>query len=303
MENIRSLEKTSLSEIYTAWEDAFSDYASSWTVEELERMLSRRGYDPALSFGAFDGDKLVSFTLNGIGNYNGIPTAYDTGTGTVAAYRGKGLAKQIFAAAVPPLIQTGVRQYLLEVLQNNEAAITLYTNAGFTISREFNYFVHNTDKLQWNNKTLPQEYNLQHINLDMRTEMETMCDFPPSWQNNFDALLRCPDRFYTVGAFINNTLAGYGIIEPFSGDIPQLAVHAAHRRNGVGTAIFKDLAKHTISGTLRFINADTRCTTLTAFLSHHGIPITGTQYEMVKETGSVWFSKSREEMSKEQWSR
>ena len=50
-------------------------------------MLIRRGYVPKLSFAAFDNGKIVAFTLNGIGMFNGIRTAYDTGTETVKEYR------------------------------------------------------------------------------------------------------------------------------------------------------------------------------------------------------------------------
>ena len=52
-------------------------------AEQLRAMLTRRGFDPTLSFAAFDGAQIAAFTLNGIGNFNGVPTAYDTGTGTL----------------------------------------------------------------------------------------------------------------------------------------------------------------------------------------------------------------------------
>lgn len=50
-------------------------------------MLIRRGYESRLSFAAFADGEIVAFTLNGVGQFNGIPTAYDTGTGTVKDYR------------------------------------------------------------------------------------------------------------------------------------------------------------------------------------------------------------------------
>lgn len=43
-------------------------------------MLVRRGYNPDLSYAAFDGNAIVSFTLNRTGSFNGAPTGYDTGT-------------------------------------------------------------------------------------------------------------------------------------------------------------------------------------------------------------------------------
>lgn len=44
-------------------------------------MLPRRGYEPRLSFAVFDEGRIVAFTLNGIGLFNGVKTAYDTGPG------------------------------------------------------------------------------------------------------------------------------------------------------------------------------------------------------------------------------
>lgn len=37
-------------------------------------MLKRRGYNPQLSFAAFDNGEIVAFTLNGTGTFNGVPT-------------------------------------------------------------------------------------------------------------------------------------------------------------------------------------------------------------------------------------
>jgi ribosomal protein S18 acetylase RimI-like enzyme len=78
------------------------------TPDELRTMLRRRGFDPALSFAAFDGC-IMGFTLNGTGTFGGVPTAYDTGTGTLPEYRGRGLATQIFETSLPHLRAAGGR--------------------------------------------------------------------------------------------------------------------------------------------------------------------------------------------------
>ena len=64
-------------------------------------MLKRRGYNPQLSFAAFDNDEIVAFTLNGTGTFNGVLTAYDTGTGTIKQYRGQSIAGKIFTHSLP----------------------------------------------------------------------------------------------------------------------------------------------------------------------------------------------------------
>ena len=137
---IKSLEKTDFDTLFRAFGRAFADYEVQLNAEQLRAMLTRRGFDPALSFAAFDGAQIAAFTLNGIGNFNGVPTAYDTGTGTLKEYRGTGLATEIFRHSMPHLRRAGVGQYLLEVLQHNTRAVSVYRNLGFETVREFNYF-------------------------------------------------------------------------------------------------------------------------------------------------------------------
>ena len=137
---IKSLEKTDFDTLFRAFGRAFADYEVQLNAEQLRAMLTRRGFDPALSFAAFDGAQIAAFTLNGIGNFNGVPTAYDTGTGTLKEYRGTGLGTEIFRHSMPHLRRAGVGQYLLEVLQHNTRAVSVYRNLGFETVREFNYF-------------------------------------------------------------------------------------------------------------------------------------------------------------------
>lgn len=115
---IKSLENTCFGTLFEAFGQAFADYEVQLDETQLRRMLRRRGFDPRLSFAAFDGERIAAFTLNGTGNFNGLPTAYDTGTGTLEAYRGQGLAAKVFEHSIPYLREAGIRQYLLEVLQH-----------------------------------------------------------------------------------------------------------------------------------------------------------------------------------------
>jgi len=283
MIQIRPLTNLSINDLYIAWEQAFSDYERTWTKDELANMLQRRGYTPSLSFGAFDGSVLVSFTLNGTGIYGGKHTAYDTGTGTLAAYRGKGLASEIFTASLPILKQAGITQYLLEVLHYNTAAISVYTKLGFTISRELNYFLADTASVKQDKKA-PAGILLRPISFEDKAAMLAMQDFIPSWQNTFDALERCRHGLIISGAFYNDALVGYGIIEPATGDL-HLAVHKDHRRQGIGSAILTQLVPHNDFPTVKVINTDATCTHITNFLIHNYIPLRGTQLEMVRDIG------------------
>jgi ribosomal protein S18 acetylase RimI-like enzyme len=284
MMEIRTLRDTTNDELYVAWADAFKDYERTWTREELEVLLTRRGYVSGLSFGAFDGGKLVSFTLNGIGPYNSIYTAYDTGTGTMEAYRGKGLASHIFEYSLPYLHEAGCKQYLLEVLHYNEKAISIYKAAGFEVARELNYFVQPMEALALNDKVLPGGYEIKEseINID---QISSFRDFHPSWQNSFESIKRVPDDFVTIAVLLNSQLIGYGITEPGSGDITQLAVDRMHRRKGIGSAILKALLRYNRHSAVKVINTERNNKEVTSFVEHNGIPNIGWQFEMVRNIG------------------
>ena len=63
---IRNLEHTDFETIFHGFKKAFADYEIHFEKEEVRSMLKRRGYNPQLSFAAFDNDEIVAFTLNGM---------------------------------------------------------------------------------------------------------------------------------------------------------------------------------------------------------------------------------------------
>ncbi len=280
---IQSLAAIRFDQLYNAFSEAFKDYELQLEQTELEVMITRRGYVPELSFGAFENNRLVSFTLNGIGNFNGIKTAYDTGTGTIEAYRGKGLASQIFQYSVPELKKAGVRQYLLEVLQHNTSAISVYRKQGFDVSREFNYFVEQAANVRLEKYQLHVGYRIQPIDLSLKEQMIACQDFTPSWQNSFESVERRLIDFRLWGAFEGETLAGYCIFEPNSGDITQLAVSPSHRNRGLANCLLREAAQTNRHKNLKIINTDTRCEAITRWAESVGLTLQGKQFEMVKE--------------------
>jgi ribosomal protein S18 acetylase RimI-like enzyme len=278
---IKSLSELSFDDLFLAHEDAFGDYETKWSKAGYEKMLHRRGYVPELSFGAFDAQRLVSFTLNGIGMFNGAKTAYDTGTGTIKEYRGKGLATSIFKQSIPYLRAAGITQCLLEVLQHNTAAVSVYNKIGFSITRELDYFYRDTHDLVLNEKKLPAPYYIKETGIEEK-EMAAMWDFIPSWQNSFNSIYRQPGSFKVIGAFDKSRLIGYGIVEPANGDIPQLSVCKLYRRKGIASAILKELLKFNIAAVIKVINIDIHCAAFTAFMKESNITKRGSQFEMIK---------------------
>jgi ribosomal protein S18 acetylase RimI-like enzyme len=277
---IRSLENFPEAGLFEVFSQAFSDYERQWTRDEFTIMLKRNGYSPRLSFGAFDKERMLGFTLNAEGLVDGVKTVYDTGTGTLPEYRGNGVASRIMEHALPALQKASKQQYLLEVLQKNQAAITVYERLGFSVHREFNYFICPAGGLSHTGAVLPEPYLLKPVRGLRREIMRSFWDFVPSWQNNFDACSRCHTQ--AIGAFYGDRFIGYGIINPDTGEIMQLAVDRSHRNGGVGAAIFSRLAALNKHPHLKIINTDRGNIVMTHFLEDRGMQVSGTQYEMLK---------------------
>lgn len=279
---IRSLGKTDPETIIIAFRNAFADYDIQLNANELKTMWKRRGFNPDLSFAAFEEENIVAFTLNGIGKYNRLKMAYDTGTGTLKEYRGKGLATKIFEYSIPYLKEANISHYLLEVLQHNTKAVSVYRKLDFKVTREFNFFV-------WKNEDLINEIKnpVTSFNIDLfdiyKYDYTDFWDFNPSWQNSFESIQRAKEDFINLGVFEGKKLLGYCIFEPNSGDITQIAVDKANRRKGIASLLLQEISKLNRNSKTKLINSDTNCSSIIDFLKAKNVTIAGKQYEMIKE--------------------
>ncbi|HQF41592.1 MAG TPA: GNAT family N-acetyltransferase [Ignavibacteriaceae bacterium] len=280
---IKTLEKTNFEIIIKAFTQAFADYDVRLNAEELRAMWKRRGFNPGLSFAAFEGEDIVSFTLNGVGNFNGMKMAYDTGTGTLEEYRGRGLATEIFAYSIPYLKEANISYYLLEVLQHNIKAVSVYRNIGFEVTREFNYFMWNNEEINNEIKTIEIPCYIEKIEIEKYPLVSNFWDFFPSWQNSFESIQRTKESFISLGAFIEENFVGYCVFEPASGDITQIAVDKPYRRKGIASLLLYEIQKLNKNPKMKLINTDTSCNSVVDFLKSKNIEVLGKQFEMIKK--------------------
>lgn len=280
---IKDLGNTSFDELFGAFQQAFADYEIQLNKAELLTMLKRRGFDSKLSFAAFESDKIVSFTCNGIGDFDGIPTAYDTGTGTLKDYRGEGLATQVFEYSIPYLKEAGIQEYLLEVLQHNTGAVSVYSKLGFKVTREFYYFRPENEQINREVKILDFPYTIQPININEHDVIRSFWDFKPSWQNSLESINRRLSDFICVGVFTEGKLIGYGVFEPLSGDVTQIAVDKQFRCKGVGSLLFQKMLECNKHDSIKIVNTDISCNSINTFLKSRNIEPTGKQFEMIKK--------------------
>ncbi|MCM1052006.1 MAG: GNAT family N-acetyltransferase [Paenibacillus sp.] len=280
--DIRSLKNIDFDTVFHAFEQAFSDYEIRFEKEEVRAMLKRRGFTPELSFAMFDNGDIVAFTLNGTGIYSGVRTAYDTGTGTLKAYRGKGIAKEIFQHSIPYLKEAGIGQYLLEVIKGNEKAISVYSKLGFEVTREFDCFRQSRNELtDMAMSPADPEISIMEIPTERISTALSFCDFAPSWQNSVESLVRAGSDLKCLGAFISGNLVGYCVADPLSGDLSQIAVDRDYRRRGIASSLFGEAVKLMKSEHIKVLNVDSEDSAMAKFLSGKGVRLSGKQLEMI----------------------
>lgn len=276
---IRNLEHTDFDTLFEGFERAFADYEIHFKKEEVRSMINRRGYNPKLSFAAFDDNEIVAFTLNGTGIFNNILTAYDTGTGTVKEHRGQSLARKIFTHSIPFLRKAGIRQYLLEVLQNNEKAIAVYRRMNFAVTREFDCFrqtIERIDNLNMNVGCL-----VEPVSLDTIRQSQSCCDFIPSWQNSIESIERGISELTCLGAFLDGKMVGHCVFDVQTGDLTQIAVRCNCRRKGIGSRLLHEAAGRIKTDFIKVLNISSDNPTMSVFLKSKNIPLASKQFEMI----------------------
>lgn len=281
---IRNLKNIPFDTLFQAFGQAFADYEIKFGKDELFSMLQRRGFVSGLSFAAFNEGDIIAFTFNGIGTYNGLLTAYDTGTGTRKEFRGQGIAPKIFRHSLPFLREAGVRQYLLEVLQNNTQAIAVYRKLGFEVTQEFLCFRQAKDRLK--HLTTPCHPASEPIEIiptgtDIINGCASFRDFNPSWQNNAESIARGRSGLKALGAMTDGNMVGYCIFDPATGDLSQIAVSPGYRRKKIASALFREAVAQSTSGTIKVLNVNPLCTSMPAFLKSRNMAPAAHQFEMI----------------------
>lgn len=280
MLHYESLNHIEREEIYQSFLKAFSDYQvpMNMTFLQFEKMLKRRGFDPSVSVGAFEENSLVGFFLNGCRMWNGKATAYDVGTGVIPQFRKQGITNHMLQTARQNFDKSGVEQYIMEVLTANTSAANIYTKNGFTVEREF--LCCQMDQGKKSNDLLHKPEQVMDPDWELFSKF---WDYQPSWQNSIQSIEAVGENFNISAVRINNCIAGYGIIDKTTGEIPQIAVDKNWRSKGIGSSILADLINRTSSNQIKILNIDTRSDAMLQFVTAAGFHNTVNQYEMKLE--------------------
>jgi len=278
MVEYRTLDNVSIETLHEAFRNAFSDYQvdMNLSIDKFRQMLQRRGYAPETSIGAFKNDRLVGFVLNGLRSLNGKTTVYDIGTGVIMDYRRQGITSNMLSNAKEILKHKQIEQYLLEVIQSNASALQLYKKEGFKIQRNFSCF-----KIDKKSYVPLKSHIVEHTKQMAWEQLREFWDFEPSWQNSIDSVNAVSEEFLYSIVHYDNTIAGYGMINKKTGDIPQIAVNKNYRGKGIGRSIVTDLIENTESQKISILNVDDESKCTKDFLIKIGFEPIVSQYEML----------------------
>lgn len=220
MYNYKSLKNVSYNEIAKCLNIAFSDYylPIQLTEKELQTYFEMSGVDKELSYGAFLDNEMVGFIFNSCNIYNKQKAVFDVGTGVIPEHRGNKVFTNFFKFTEQQLQKHQIEKYYLEVLQQNDKAISSYKKQGFTVTREFSI-------LKYSNHTeetvdARMEY-MDFIDFDLNKVSHCNC-VEPSYEHS-NNILKINPNFYSVAyRQKNNTISAFCIFSKEDGRILQL---------------------------------------------------------------------------------
>ncbi|WP_299334835.1 GNAT family N-acetyltransferase [uncultured Psychroserpens sp.] len=271
---IKSLEHTSTTDILNTFNLSFSDYfiAFALSLEQLEQKLKSEDIDLSISVGAFHENQLVGFILHGKRKLNNISTFYNAGTGVIPCERGQNLTQRMYQFCIPTLIAKNLKQGFLEVISNNDAAISIYKKVGFKTTRSLPCY-----------KGIPQikpaniAVGIRALDTVDWNLFKSFWDWNPTWQNQPETLNSISETLKTLAAYYNDMLIGYMIYNPKTNKIHQFAINNTHRHLGIATHIFDYVSK---GKSVTLINIDQNDVATNSFLNTLKLEQFLTQYEM-----------------------
>jgi ribosomal protein S18 acetylase RimI-like enzyme len=280
----RFLKEDCFPQLYETFIEAFSDYVYPFalTEEQFKNHIILNAVDLTRTAGCFRDGRLVGFSLNGFGEWDGKSTAYDAGTGVIPSFRRQGVSDAMFEMMVPIFKDQGIEQFLLEVITTNQAAIRLYEKLGFEKVRELSL-------LQCDKTINASSEQMRDIEIRQTEEPDwhlfsRFWKGRPSWQNSIAAINRSTDRKRIITAHVDDECAGYVIFSSNFGRIAQLGVGSEFSGRGVGTRLVQAVQEATAPGySLQVINADKAFPEVNAFFKSLGFYERLSQHEMIKQ--------------------
>lgn len=268
--HIRPLKEADLEDLVFAILLAFDGYFVTMPTETAywkERYKAARVvYE--LSFGYFADGQLVGFIINGIDEWMGKKTAFNTGTGVVPKYRGQGIVDQLYQYAMTHFIDQGIQQCALEVVQENARAIRVYERIGFSIIKNYACF----------GGTIADSQQHTVVKKTTLNAIQNTAAHWYAWDTCNAAMQHASDDRYQVFEVLYNGQAiGFFVIQPASGFLTQFECYPIPSASW--ERLFDGIGQ--INTTLKVVNINTKRDDLIQALQQVGLKNTINQFEML----------------------
>ncbi|WP_168194534.1 GNAT family N-acetyltransferase [Antarcticibacterium arcticum] len=215
---IRNLAKTPIETIVECLIQSFEGYFVQLpsNTDYWEDRFRNARVDLRYSFGMYEKNRLVGFIINGIDNFNGQSTAFNTGTGVLPAYRGNKIVDKLYEFAFPLLREKGVTHCRLEVIEDNSKGIRVYERIGFNITRKL--FCYKGKINDSENRLRIEKMASGEIGLNDFGDEELY-----SWDHTRDAIVAAGKHYDTYIVYKDNQQqAGYFTINPEMGYLARI---------------------------------------------------------------------------------
>ncbi len=269
----RLIDRNDFQDLHQAFCHAFSNYKVEFNLTEEEfdiRLHQKLNIDYQLSAGTFDGDEMIGFILHSSNTYEGIPTAFNGGTGVIPGFRNQRTGEELYEFLLPKIAERSIARILLEVIDTNDQAIRLYEKIGFHFRRKFLCYKLEDPVFFSTIKDTTTEGSIQDID-------EDFADFEPSFVDSKNQLLQGKET--VLLAKQENEVVGYVVFQPIFGRISQIAIARKHRKKGLGKTLMKGVLNRT-NKKLTVINVPENEYGFQQFLSTCGFENQINQFEM-----------------------
>jgi ribosomal protein S18 acetylase RimI-like enzyme len=256
---------------------AFADYVVPLRTDaaSLDALLTRRGWEPAWSFGLFGRGRLAGFWLTG--RDDSREEAYCIMAGILPEARGSGGVEALFARV---LAATSARPHRLEVIRGNERAARAYRRLGFRAARVLHYYQLPQAKAVLGEPVWPA---VAEPWMPATLPPESWLTCPPAWQNRREAQRRALPHPVWLVVREAGAVRGSAVLFEQNGDLAEIAVDPAARGRRTGRALLAAALQYAAPGRIALTTVDARDQVLCSWLARSGAELTLSQDEMVYE--------------------
>lgn len=268
---VSNLSKVSFEELVDCFLLAFANYYVKMPSdpEYYRNRWKAAKVNYELSYGMFSGGRLVGFIIHAVDTRFGIKTAFNTGTGVIPEFRGRGVTKSIYEKALKDLRNKGIEKCALEVIQENEKAIRAYEGVGFETCRAYHCF---SGSIQ----NLPDREDVQLKKLDKNDFDWTSAPDQKSYSWDFqkETIMHREYEFYQV--IHNSEPESYFIFNEENKYLAQFDLLTPDKK--AWGRLFRGIQQ--VSEEVRIVNVDNRREDKLNAINKVKIPITVKQFEM-----------------------